>query len=245
MDIEWTKFIEEKQKEPYMQNLKAFIKEERAAGKEIYPAGPLVFNAFELCPWHKLKVVIIGQDPYHTPMTAHGLAFSSLHKLRPPSLENIFKEIFNNLLKELQEMHPKTPIDKKYMQSLNLFKSNNLTEWADQGVLLLNTILTVERSRPLSHEKKGWERFASEVIEYISEEKRNVVWMLWGAHAQKAEKYIKNPEKHLILKCAHPSPLSANKGGWFGNEHFYKCNKYIVENKVGNPPMPINWGIYN
>ena len=243
MKTEWDLFLKEKQNQEYMMQLREFIKNERDSGKIIHPKGELVFNAFKLTPFEKIKVVIIGQDTYHTPSTAHGLAFSSLSKTTPPSLQNIFKEEFDNMRQELQETNPKIPIQ---ITINDCFRSNDLTFWAEQGVFLINSILTVEQGKPLSHEKKGWERFVAEVLMYISQNKKGVVWMLWGAHAQKAEKFIMNKENHLILKAAHPSPLSANKGGWFGNNHFYKANQYFKEQrlKTGKAILPINWGVY-
>ncbi|WP_321481355.1 uracil-DNA glycosylase [uncultured Bacteroides sp.] len=173
----------------------------------VYPPGKLIFNAFNLCPFSKTKVVIIGQDPYHGPGQAHGLCFSVNDGVRfPPSLINIFKEIKSDLGNE-------APL------------SGNLTRWAEQGVLLLNATLTVRAHQAGSHQNKGWELFTDAAIRILAEEKENIVFILWGAYAQKKGAFI-NRSKHLVLTSAHPSPLSAHNGFW-GNKHFSKTNEYL------------------
>ena len=176
----------------------------------VYPPGKLIFNAFNLCPFDKVKVVIIGQDPYHGPGQAHGLCFSVNDGIQPPpSLVNIFKEINSDLGKPIPQ-------------------SGNLTRWAEQGVLLLNATLTVRAHQAGSHQRKGWEEFTDAVIRKLAEEKNNLVFILWGAYAQKKGAFI-DRNKHLVLTSVHPSPLSAHSG-FFGNHHFSLANDYLVRN---------------
>lgn len=176
----------------------------------VYPPGKLIFNAFNLCPFDKVKVVIIGQDPYHGPGQAHGLCFSVNDGVQPPpSLVNIFKEINNDLGKPIPQ-------------------SGNLTRWAEQGVLLLNATLTVRAHQAGSHQRQGWEEFTDAVIRKLAEEKSNLVFILWGSYAQKKGAFI-NRNKHLVLTSVHPSPLSAHNG-FFGNHHFSLANDYLVKN---------------
>lgn len=176
----------------------------------VYPPGKLIFNAFNLCPFDKVKVVIIGQDPYHGPGQAHGLCFSVNDGIQPPpSLVNIFKEINNDLGKPIPQ-------------------SGNLTRWAEQGVLLLNATLTVRAHQAGSHQRRGWEEFTDAVIRKLAEEKSNLVFILWGAYAQKKGAFI-DRSKHLVLTSVHPSPLSAHSG-FFGNHHFGLANDYLVKN---------------
>lgn len=176
----------------------------------VYPPGKLIFNAFNLCPFDKVKVVIIGQDPYHGPGQAHGLSFSVNDGIQPPpSLVNIFKEINSDLGKPIPQ-------------------SGNLTRWAEQGVLLLNATLTVRAHQAGSHQRKGWEEFTDAVIRKLAEEKNNLVFILWGAYAQKKGAFI-DRSKHLVLTSVHPSPLSAHSG-FFGNHHFSLANDYLVKN---------------
>lgn len=176
----------------------------------VYPPGKLIFNAFNLCPFDKVKVVIIGQDPYHGPGQAHGLCFSVNDGIQPPpSLVNIFKEINNDLGKPIPQ-------------------SGNLTRWAEQGVLLLNATLTVRAHQAGSHQRRGWEEFTDAVIRKLAEEKSNLVFILWGAYAQKKGAFI-DRSKHLVLTSVHPSPLSAHSG-FFGNHHFSLTNDYLVKN---------------
>lgn len=176
----------------------------------VYPPGKLIFNAFNLCPFDKVKVVIIGQDPYHGPGQAHGLCFSVNDGIQPPpSLVNIFKEINSDLGKPIPQ-------------------SGNLTRWAEQGVLLLNATLTVRAHQAGSHQRRGWEEFTDAVIRKLAEEKSNLVFILWGSYAHKKGAFI-DRNKHLVLKSVHPSPLSAYNG-FFGNHHFSLANDYLVKN---------------
>ena len=176
----------------------------------VYPPGKLIFNAFNLCPFDKVKVVIIGQDPYHGPGQAHGLCFSVNDGIQPPpSLVNIFKEINSDLGKPIPQ-------------------SGNLTRWTEQGVLLLNATLTVRAHQAGSHQRKGWEEFTDAVIRKLAEEKNNLVFILWGAYAQKKGAFI-DRNKHLVLTSVHPSPFSAHSG-FFGNHHFSLANDYLVKN---------------
>lgn len=191
---------------PYFQSLSAFVKEDIKQHK-IFPPGSLIFNAFTRCPFDEVKVVIIGQDPYHGPGQANGLCFSVNDGVKqPPSLINIFKEIKEDLGKEIPA-------------------SGNLERWADQGVLLLNSMLTVRAHQAGSHQKKGWEEFTDAVIKTVSEEKENVVFILWGAYAQKKGTVI-DKEKHCVITSPHPSPFSAHSG-FFGSKPFSKTNAYL------------------
>lgn len=183
----------------------------------IYPPGALIFNAFNLCPFEKVKAVIVGQDPYHGPGQAHGLCFSVREGVdHPPSLINIFKEIESDLGQKPA-------------------RSGNLERWASQGVLLLNATLTVRAHCAGSHQKKGWEEFTDTVINVLNKEKNNLVFFLWGAYAQKKCESI-DRSKHLVLESVHPSPLSASRG-FFGNKHFSRCNEYLADHGI----EPINW----
>ncbi|MDY3268664.1 MAG: uracil-DNA glycosylase [Phocaeicola sp.] len=193
----------------YFIKLTDFVRKEYQEAT-IYPPGKLIFNAFNLCPFNKVKVVIIGQDPYHGPGQAHGLCFSVNDGVpAPPSLINIFKEINNDLGKPIPQ-------------------SGNLTRWAEQGVLLLNATLTVRAHQAGSHQRKGWEEFTDAVIRKLAEEKEGLVFILWGAYAQKKGAFI-DRNKHLVLTSVHPSPLSAHNG-FFGNHHFSRANEYLVRN---------------
>jgi len=204
----WHKQLEEEFDKPYFKDLISFVKEDITKYK-IYPPGKLIFNAFEHCSFEDTKVVIIGQDPYHGAGQANGLCFSVNDGVKhPPSLRNIFKEIKADLGKEIPE-------------------SGNLERWAAQGVLLLNATLTVRAQTPGSHQKKGWEEFTDAVIRKITDGKENVVFILWGAYAQKKGGFI-DKEKHCVLQSAHPSPFSADRG-FFGNKHFSKANDYLKE----------------
>ncbi|BCX13928.1 MAG: uracil-DNA glycosylase 2 [Candidatus Dojkabacteria bacterium] len=212
----WKNLLQEEFEKQYFKDLASFVREEYSKFR-VYPPGSSIFNAFELCPFDKVKVVILGQDPYHGPNQAHGLAFSVTDGVKiPPSLQNIFKEIN-------QEFG--TPIP----------KSGNLERWAKQGVFLLNSILTVRAGQPGSHKGKGWEIFTDKVIEILSENKNNLVFLLWGNFAQNKASLI-DSNRHLILKSPHPSPYSANRG-FFGNKHFIKTNNYLIENNL----EPIVW----
>jgi uracil-DNA glycosylase len=216
----WKAILKEEFEKPYFVDLVNFIKQELKAGKQIYPPGKLIFNAFEQTPFDRLKVVILGQDPYHGEHQAHGLSFSVPEGIaQPPSLVNIFKEIKTDL-------------------NIEPPRHGNLESWAKQGVFLLNAILTVRKSEAASHSKAGWEYFTDAVIRKISEHKSGVIFLLWGNFARKKKALI-NTDKHFILEAAHPSPLSAN--GFFGCKHFSKTN--ILLQLQGLPE--INWAISN
>lgn len=207
MHSSWKPVLNEEFEKSYFNELIEFVKSEYRS-KVCYPKGNQIFSAFDHCHFDEVKVVIIGQDPYHGPNQANGLCFSVNDGIPfPPSLYNIFKEIETDLGKTL----PKT---------------GNLERWADQGVFLLNATLTVRQSEAGSHQGKGWEKFTDAVIKKISEEKENVVFLLWGGFAQKKAALI-DASKHHILKSGHPSPLSANRGFWFGNKHFSQANEFL------------------
>lgn len=204
---------------PYFIQVTEFLKQELKAGKVVYPPGRLIFNAFACTPFQEVKVVIIGQDPYHNPGQAHGLSFSVQDGVAPPpSLVNIFKEIQSDL-------------------GLQLSGTGNLEKWAKQGVLLLNASLTVEANNPMSHSKVGWHLFTDEVIRQVSAGKEHVVFLLWGRFAQNKETLI-DSSKHLILKSAHPSPLSAYNG-FFGCRHFSKANAWLHQHGISE----IDWSL--
>ncbi|MFN4947986.1 MAG: uracil-DNA glycosylase [Chryseotalea sp.] len=212
----WALRLHDEFNKPYFIELTQFVKEEYRIAT-VFPPGKEIFRAFDCCTFDELRVVILGQDPYHGAGQAHGLCFSVNQGIKPPpSLVNIFKEIKRDLCKEMPP-------------------HGDLTRWANQGVLLLNATLTVRESSPGSHQKKGWETFTDAVIKKISEEKEHVVFILWGAYAQKKTELI-NTEKHLILSSAHPSPFSADRG-FFGNKHFSKANAYLKQNGL----TEINW----
>jgi uracil-DNA glycosylase len=203
----WQQVLESEYEKPYFQKLISFVKNEYAT-KRCFPLESEIFAAFNHCPFDKVKVVIIAQDPYHGFGQANGLCFSVNDGINfPPSLINIFKEIQSDL-------------------GLPIPISGNIERWADQGVLLLNATLTVSESEAGSHQKKGWETFTDSVIQKISDEKENVVFLLWGGFAKKKGATI-NRTKHHVLETGHPSPLSANRGLWFGNKHFSKTNTYL------------------
>ncbi|MBP5479115.1 MAG: uracil-DNA glycosylase [Bacteroidaceae bacterium] len=212
----WQAHLQKEFDKPYFENLIAFVKQEYAH-HTVYPPGRLIFNAFNLCPFDKVKVVLIGQDPYHEPGQAHGLCFSVNDGVQfPPSLNNIFKEIKDDT-------------------GADIPTSGNLTRWAEQGVLLLNATLTVREHMAGSHQKHGWEEFTDEVIRTISNEREGIVFILWGSYAQSKAQLI-DSSKHFILKSAHPSPLSAYRG-FFGNHHFSLTNMYLQK----NGKTPIKW----
>ena len=213
---DWKAVLAEEFSKPYFEELTRFVKEEYAT-RRIYPRGSNIFRAFDKCPLDKLKVVIIGQDPYHGPGQAHGLCFSVDEGVpHPPSLQNIFKEVAADI---------GTPIP----------TSGNLDRWAEQGVLLLNAVLTVREHEAASHAGKGWEQFTDAVVRKIAERKRGVVYLLWGSYAQK-KGAIDNPAENCILKAVHPSPLSAYRG-FLGCKHFSKANEYLIS----TGQTPINW----
>ncbi len=208
IETSWKEILKEEFSKEYFTKLVNFIKVELTQ-YQIFPKGKDIFNAFKFCPFHQVKIVIIGQDPYHGDHQAHGLCFSVPDGIiLPPSLVNIYKELKSDTGKPIS-------------------KSGNLEHWAKQGILMLNATLTVRAHQAGSHQNKGWETFTDTVIKKISEEKENVVFILWGAFAQSKEKMI-DTKKHFILKSAHPSPLSAYNG-FFGNKHFSKTNKYLKE----------------
>lgn len=203
---------------PSFQNLRQFIKSKQEEGQTVYPPNPLIFNAFTLTPLDRVKVVILGQDPYHGPMQANGLAFSVQKSIPlPPSLRNIFHELATDL------GVPASP-------------HGDLTRWAEQGVLLLNSVLTVAQGQPTSHQGQGWEQFTDAVIDVLNRQTQHTVFILWGSYAQKKGQRI-DPEKHLILKAAHPSPLAANRGGFFGCRVFSRANQYLTQ----HGKAPIDW----
>lgn len=213
----WKRKIGKEFEQDYMQQLRTFLIQEKRAGKTIYPEGKNIFNAMNMIPFDQVKVVILGQDPYHGPGQAHGLCFSVLPGVKaPPSLVNIFKEIHDDL-------------------GIPISNHGCLNSWAEQGVLLLNSVLTVERNKAASHQGKGWERFTDAIIETLDREHSGLVFLLWGSYAQKKAAFIDN-QKHLALKSPHPSPLSANRG-FFGKHHFSRTNSYLEE----QGKTPINW----
>jgi uracil-DNA glycosylase len=217
IDKSWKLPLEQEFEQPYFQELVSFVKTEYSQHL-CYPQGKHIFAAFDHSPFEKTKVVIIGQDPYHGPNQANGLCFSVSDGIQhPPSLINIFKEIES----DLGILYP---------------KSGNLERWADQGVLLLNATLTVCAHQAGSHQKKGWETFTDHVIKTISKEQEGIVFLLWGGYAKKKTALI-DENKHYILASGHPSPLSANRGYWFGNKHFSKTNDLMI--KLGK--QPIEW----
>src|SRR5687768_4669236 len=219
MEASWKEVLAAEFKKPYFKQVTDHIKTEKEQGKTIYPAGSQIFHAFDTTPFDKVKVVILGQDPYHGPKQAHGLSFSVQKGIPPPpSLVNIYKELHDDV-------------------GIPIPKHGHLEKWAKQGVLLLNASLTVRAHEPMSHAKIGWHHFTDAAIAKISELREHVVFMLWGKFAQEKAALI-DEQKHLILTSAHPSPLSA-KNGFFGNHHFSKANAYLM--KHGKDP--IDWAL--
>ncbi len=215
----WKKVLQAEFSKSYFENIVAFLKTERAQGKIIYPPGSLIFNAFDKTPFNKLKVLLLGQDPYHGQGQAMGLSFSVPKGIRqPPSLINIFKELHNDV-------------------GIPIPTTGDLTPWAAQGVMLLNAALTVRAGEPNSHAKIGWHQFTDAVIKKVSDEKEGIVFLLWGAFAHQKQELI-DQSKHHVLKAAHPSPFSADKG-FFGCRHFSKTNEYLVKQKR----QPIDWAL--
>ena len=213
----WKQHLQGEFEKPYFEQLTQAVRREYQQGT-CYPPGRLIFNAFNLCPFDKVKVVILGQDPYHEPGQAHGLSFSVQDGvLFPPSLQNIFKEIQNDL---------GTPIP----------FSGNLTRWAQQGVLLLNATLTVRAHQANSHSQLGWQTFTDAAIQALAHHREHVVYLLWGGYARSKAQYI-DAQRNIVLQSVHPSPLSANRGGWFGNHHFSLANQYLMQHGM----TPINW----
>jgi uracil-DNA glycosylase len=219
IEASWKDVLEDEFKKPYFKQITEHLKTEKAQGKTIYPPGSLIFNAFEQTPFDNVKVVIIGQDPYHGPRQAMGLSFSVQDGVPPPpSLINIFKELHEDV-------------------GIPIPRTGNLTKWAQQGVLLLNASLTVRAGEPMSHAKIGWHHFTDTVIKKVGEEKEAVVFLLWGKFAQEKMALI-DTRKHHILKAAHPSPLAANNG-FFGCRHFSKTNDFLVSKGKD----PIDWAL--
>jgi len=213
----WKEELKTEFTRPYFLQITTHLKAEKMGSKTIYPPGPLIFNAFNTTPFSRLKVLLLGQDPYHGAGQAHGLSFSVQKGVAPPpSLVNIYKEL-----------HSDTGVP--------IPTHGNLTHWAEQGVMLLNASLTVRANEPMSHAKIGWADFTDAVIKKVSDDKRNVVFLLWGKFAQEKQVLI-DETKHLVLKAAHPSPFSAN-AGFFGCRHFSKTNAYLMQNGID----PIDW----
>ena len=219
IEASWKMAMKEEFDKPYFEGIVMLLKMEKAAGRIIYPPGPLIFNSFDKTPFDKVKVVILGQDPYHNIGQAHGLSFSVPDNIKKPkSLINICKELQNDL-------------------GIKTSESGNLEPWAEQGVLLLNSSLTVRENEPGSHSKIGWLEFTDAVIKKLSDEKKGVVFLLWGKYAQEKQILI-DETRHHILKAAHPSPFSADKG-FFGCKHFSKTNEYLIKEGMD----PIDWKI--
>lgn len=213
----WKEVLMDEFDKPYFKEIRQYLKSEKASGKVIYPPGPLIFNAFNTTPFHKVKVVIIGQDPYHGEGQAHGLCFSVQKGIKPPpSLVNIYKEMKSDL-------------------GLNPPPHGNLQSWAEQGVFLLNAMLTVEKDQPASHQKIGWQNFTDVAIQKLSDHRDKLVFILWGAFAQQKALLI-DSNKHLIIKSPHPSPFSADKG-FFGSKPFSKTNQWLESNGI----TAVNW----
>ena len=218
IDNTWKEVLKEEFTKPYFEQIVTFLRAEKATGKQIYPPGPLIFNAFNQTSFDKVSVVILGQDPYHGAGQAHGLSFSVQNGIKPPpSLVNIFKEIKSDIGIDMPVQY------------------GNLTKWAQQGVLLLNAALTVREGDPFSHAKYGWADFTDAVIKTISDKKENVVFLLWGKFAQEKQLLI-DQTKHFVLTAAHPSPFSADKG-FFGCRHFSKTNQLLMQKDL----PPIDW----
>ncbi|WP_428772965.1 uracil-DNA glycosylase [Vibrio sp.] len=214
----WHDVIGEEKQQQYFQQTLQFVEQERSAGKNIYPPAQDVFNAFRATEFQDVKVVILGQDPYHGPNQAHGLCFSVLPGVKPPpSLVNMYKELAQDI------------------EDFSIPSHGYLQQWAEQGVLLLNTVLTVEQGKAHSHAKTGWEQFTDQVIAAVDQYQTGVVFLLWGAHAQKKGRFI-DRSKHFVLEAPHPSPLSAHRG-FFGCRHFSQANKLLTQ----QGKQPIDW----
>lgn len=221
LEQSWEKYLGEEFEKPYMADLFAFLKEEKKKGKVVYPSENHILEAFRLTPFDKVKVVILGQDPYHGPGQAHGLCFSVNKNIKiPPSLVNIFKELKDDM-------------------NIEIPAHGCLESWAKQGVLLLNTVLTVEDGKAGSHHKKGWEKFTDKVIEVLNKEKEHLVFILWGSPAHKKAAHV-DEKKHLCLKSVHPSPLSVYRG-FMGSKPFSQANAYLKNNNLPE----IDWSIQN
>ena len=219
MEASWKEILKGEFSKSYFQQIPLHIKTEKLQGKIIYPPGSLLFNAFNTTPFDKIKVVILGQDPYHGKGQAHGLCFSVQNGTQPPpSLMNIFKELQSDI-------------------GIDIPDHGNLTHWAEQGVFLLNASLSVRAGEPMSHSKIGWAEFTDTVIKTISDKKKNIVFLLWGKFAQE-KRILIDEKKHCILRSVHPSPLSAH-GGFFGCKHFSKTNEYLISKGID----PIDWSL--
>jgi len=217
METTWEEILEEEKQKPYFKELLSFLEERRTTGSIIHPKESELFRALQQTPFAKVRVVILGQDPYHGPGQAHGLSFSVQPDVAiPPSLRNIYKEISTDI-------------------GTAPTKSGHLINWAEQGVFLLNAVLSVEEGKPGSHANKGWEIFTDRLIEMLASKKSNLVFLLWGSYAQKKANFL-DQEKHFVLTAPHPSPLSAHRG-FLGCQHFSKCNNYLA----GKGLQPINW----
>ncbi|MGX5820591.1 uracil-DNA glycosylase [Chitinophaga lutea] len=217
IESSWKEALKDEFQKSYFEQIVMFLKHEKALGKTIYPAGNLIFNAFEKTPFHQVKVVILGQDPYHGPGQAHGLCFSVQKGVKPPpSLVNIYKELHKDI-------------------GMSIPATGDLTPWAESGVLLLNAMLTVRDGEPASHSKIGWETFTDAVIRRVSDQLEGVVFLLWGKFAQDKQILI-DATRHHVLKAAHPSPFSADKG-FFGCRHFSRANELLIR----QGKEPVNW----
>ena len=220
LDESWKAALASTFLQPYMANLREFLAEQKKLGKIIYPPAGEYFNALNTTPLSQVKVVILGQDPYHGVGQAHGLCFSVRRGVSvPPSLQNIYRELFNDVGAQ--------PV-----------RHGDLSSWAAQGVLLLNSVLTVEAGQPASHQGRGWELFTDEIIKVLNEQCENLVFLLWGSYAQKKGQHI-DTNKHLVLKATHPSPMAANRGGFFGCKHFSQTNTYLTQHGL----EPIDWAL--
>jgi uracil-DNA glycosylase len=222
LEPSWKNVLSEEFDKPYMQQLKTFLKTEKESGQLIFPKSADIFNAFNTTPFDDVKVVILGQDPYHGPNQAHGLSFSVQKGIAvPPSLKNIYKELSTDI------------------PGFVIPTTGNLTKWAQQGVLLLNATLTVRAATAGSHQKKGWEKFTDAAIKKLSDEKEGLVFILWGAYAQSKSALINPDNHHLVIKSTHPSPLAVSHGGFFGSKPFSRTNEFLQK----NGKEPIDWQI--
>jgi uracil-DNA glycosylase len=220
LNPEWKQSLAKEFVAPYMHDLRSFLAQEKQAGKTVFPPGAEIFNALDTTPLSRVKVVILGQDPYHGAGQAHGLSFSVRRGVMlPPSLQNIFREIHSDL-------------------GIPPSRHGDLTHWAEQGVLLLNSVLTVQAGMAASHQNRGWETFTDAVVRVLNDEREHLVFMLWGSYAQRKGRII-DTRKHLVLKSVHPSPLSANRGGWFGCKHFSQANRYLQQQGL----TAIDWSL--
>lgn len=219
LDPSWIEHIGDEFSKSYMVDLKSFLQRELKSGKQIFPKPQNYFAAMNATPFDKVKVVIIGQDPYHGQGQAHGLSFSVPTGVpKPPSLVNIFKELHSDL-------------------GIAIPSHGNLTRWSEQGVLLLNNVLSVEEGQPASHQKRGWEQLTDRIVNEVNEKKQHVVFILWGSHAQRKAQQV-NRQKHHVIESVHPSPLSAHRG-FFGSKPFSKTNQYLQQKGI----IPIDWRI--